>query len=81
MLTLCLPAAGIQEDEAVAIGGGLWEWGLWEEEDNKPSLHQRLLFGHINLVSLNGPLYYFPITGTVGLMHDGRTPAVGTSDS
>jgi hypothetical protein len=46
MLTLCLPAAGIQEEEAVAIGGGGRE-GRWEEEDSEPSLHQRLLFGHI----------------------------------
>jgi len=44
MLTLCLPAAGIQEEEAVAIGGGGMD-GWWEEEDNKPTLHQRLLFG------------------------------------
>jgi hypothetical protein len=51
MLTLCLPAAGIQEEEAVAIGGGGMD-GWWEEGDNKTTLHQRLLFGHINLVSL-----------------------------
>ena len=35
MLTLCLPAAGIQEEEAVAIGGGREGW--WEEQDNKPT--------------------------------------------
>ena len=48
MLTLCLPAAGIQE-EAVAIGGGEMN-GWWEEEDNKPTLHQRLLFGHTSIL-------------------------------
>ncbi len=36
MLTLCLPAAGIQEEEAVAIEGGR-EGGWWEEEDKRPT--------------------------------------------
>jgi hypothetical protein len=32
MLTLCLPAVGIQEDEAVAIGAGRgWITVWWEE--------------------------------------------------
>ena len=61
MLTLCLPAAGIQEEEAVAIGGGGRD-GLWEEEDNKPTLHQLTIVvrTHFNLVSLKlyGPIIF-----------------------
>jgi hypothetical protein len=57
MLTLCLPAAGIQEEEAVAIEGGGWDGGKKRitGQLNFTSTTVVVRTVHNNLFHCNGP--------------------------